>query len=343
MPALDPVLRLSLSHAPFDPAASELWEPLWGIRVSLTPCERALLQTPALRRLRFVHHFGAAGLLLPPHYSRLEHILGVFALTAHFCPDDEPLRLAALLHDVGHAPFSHAAEAIPGVDHHVFGRRLIAGEPIVGILRQHGPEAIIGLIEGRPPNPVRINNGRLHLDHLDFFVRDPFYCGLHVPAPADILARLWLDGPNVATDLAMGEHLARRIALEARLFLTPADLGASAVVGRLLIRAAERGIIDPQQLIKMTDGEVLEAVARSGDWELCDLLDLVRFRSHAIQVRRLAAGESPPEGALIVDRHKLYLAQPLVDGRPVGEVSAEAGEILSSAAELAGRYAVTWS
>ncbi|MDH7569833.1 MAG: hypothetical protein QHJ73_09635, partial [Armatimonadota bacterium] len=39
---------------PFDPAAGELWEPLWGLRVWLTPCEQALLRTAALRRLRFV-------------------------------------------------------------------------------------------------------------------------------------------------------------------------------------------------------------------------------------------------------------------------------------------------
>jgi len=60
-------------------------------------------------------------------------------------------------------------------------------------------------------------------------------------------------------------------------------------------------------------------------------------------VRRLAAGDAAPPEALVVDRHKLYLAQPLVDGRPVADVSSEAAGALAAAASLAGTYAVTWS
>ncbi len=44
-----------------------------------------------------------------------------------------------------------------------------------------------------------------------------------------------------------------------------------------------------------------------------------------------------------MDRHRLYLSPPLVDGRPVGELSPDAAEALAGAAVLAGTYAITWS
>ena len=95
-------------------ATNVLWEPLWRLNTKLRPVERALLICPPVRRLHFVHHSGASYLNTPHTYSRLQHSLGVFSLIAHFCPENYPLRAEALLHDVGHAPFSHASEQMEG-------------------------------------------------------------------------------------------------------------------------------------------------------------------------------------------------------------------------------------
>ncbi|MFE6777413.1 HD domain-containing protein [Streptomyces sp. NPDC057676] len=53
----------------------------------------------------------------------------MLALVAHFRPDDEALRAAALLHDVGHPPLSHTAEGLAGLDHHTIGARPLRAEP----------------------------------------------------------------------------------------------------------------------------------------------------------------------------------------------------------------------
>lgn len=329
---------------PFDSAAGTLWESTWNLRVSLTACERDLLRTWPLRRLGFVRTFGAGGLAMPTSHSRLAHVMGVFALTAHFHPDDEALRLAALLHDVGHGPFSHSSEALPGFEHHRAGREIILGEEIGGALRRHNfePARIVALVEGEPPNPVRTANGLLHLDHLDFFVRDPLACGWYAPSPPELLARLHMAGPNVAADLATAEHLVERILFEHRLFTTPVKIALEAVLGRLLNLADQAGLFAKgwRELASLTDDELLARLARAGVPEITALLERLLRRPHSLSARRLDPGEAPPAGALVVHLDKPYLGQPLVDGRPVGEVSPRAAAMLAEARGLLGTFAV---
>lgn len=111
-------------------------DPIWGT-VELRPWEVALLDTPLLQRMRGVKQLGLASLVFPSaSHDRLEHILGVVGATERMIyaltqqierwnrdnankplpqieqKDRYALRLAALLHDIGHGPFSHALEPV---------------------------------------------------------------------------------------------------------------------------------------------------------------------------------------------------------------------------------------
>ena len=133
-PALDR-LNVGRSHRPYPKTFND---PVWGV-VELLPWETMLLDSPLLQRLRGVRQLGMAHLVYPrAGHDRLEHTRGVVeaaegmirALERNaefrrkFGSDrDEAVpqvdhmdryatRLAALLHDIGHGPFSHATEQL---------------------------------------------------------------------------------------------------------------------------------------------------------------------------------------------------------------------------------------
>ena len=113
-------------------------DPIWGV-IELLPWETLLLDTPLLQRLRGVRQLGMAHLVYPgAGHDRLEHSRGVVEAAErmiralernadnrrNFGSDRDELvpsvnkmdryatRLAALLHDIGHGPFSHATEQL---------------------------------------------------------------------------------------------------------------------------------------------------------------------------------------------------------------------------------------
>ncbi len=126
-----------------------LRDPLWN-NIRLDPLALALLETPVMQRLRYVRQLGLAFLVYPgATHSRFEHALGAWHLAgvalrlleergalAGISPrDQQVVRAAALLHDVGHYPFSHALEEIGVTDHEEVARPLIVNGAIGTVLR----------------------------------------------------------------------------------------------------------------------------------------------------------------------------------------------------------------
>ena len=123
-------------------------DPLWQ-NIRLDAAAAAIVDTPEFQRLRRVKQLGFAHLVYPGAiHTRFLHALGVHHLTgraidalrargelavldAAAAADVQVVRLAALLHDVGHYPFSHAMEeleasSIPG--HHEEGPSGVAAD-----------------------------------------------------------------------------------------------------------------------------------------------------------------------------------------------------------------------
>src|SRR5258708_17278470 len=106
-------------------------DPLWN-NIRIDPVAQRLVDTSVFQRLRYVRQLGLAHLVYPgATHTRFEHALGAYHLARRTLGNlreegaleglagDEPavVAAAALLHDVGHYPFSHALEEI-GVPHH---------------------------------------------------------------------------------------------------------------------------------------------------------------------------------------------------------------------------------
>lgn len=267
-------------------------DPLWGIEVELAPLERELLDGPALRRLAGLHHHGPAGRVYGPSASRLEHTLSVHALVAQVAPRDAELRVAALLHDVGHAPYSHALEPL-GVDHHralaaaldgALGDRLAGAGMSVARVRD--------LVSGAEPSPLRNRDGVLHADHLDSFVRGARWrARVRVDAPA-VARGLRRVGAYLTFDREHGEALLAAIADEACWHLDPADVGPRAWLVELATTALRVGCLELADLETATDAE-LDALLDGCPATAAEAAVLLRGAPRFVAVEPSAAGPKP--------------------------------------------------
>ncbi|GAA1490827.1 HD domain-containing protein [Brachybacterium sacelli] len=299
------------------------FDPLWRLEVRLSPLEQQLLGTSRVRRLAHIAHAGAAALTTTQTYTRLEHSLGLLALVAHFAPGDDAARAAALLHDVGHLPYSHTLEGLEGLDHHDLShQRILTLRPL---LEPHGitPEQIIAIDEGEVPSPLTARAGTMKLDHLDSFLRSGQAHGRTRTMPSRILPRLRLDGGTVDTDLETAVELARLVAAEARAQRSPADVLPVAVLRDLVSTAlaAPEQALSREQLVEMTDAELWTA-----------LVACPATRDGARRLREDPAGwevlrdsEAPAGGTHLTHRiSRGYLDLPTVDGEVLRNQEIEA-------------------
>ncbi|MEN6609237.1 MAG: HD domain-containing protein [Methanoregulaceae archaeon] len=148
-----------------------------------------LLDDPVVQRLRYIRQLGFSYLVYPgANHTRFEHALGAMHLGGlvsrqiGLCDHDRlVVSAAALLHDIGHGPFSHASE--PLIEEllgrgHADIRQILEGGGLSQVLEQTGidQEDIISLISGNHPL-AGIIHGSLDVDRMDYLLRDAHYTG----------------------------------------------------------------------------------------------------------------------------------------------------------------------
>src|SRR3954468_24681106 len=151
-----------------------------------------LLDTLAMQRLRRIKQMGFAWLVYPgAEHSRFAHAFGAFhnaqRVTRRLELDERTARhvkVAALLHDVGHGPFSHAWEHVfAGGGHEPWGARIVAEDPELGArLEALEPGLPAPLREfwgkrDRPHFARKLVSSQLDVDRLDYLLRDGHYSG----------------------------------------------------------------------------------------------------------------------------------------------------------------------
>lgn len=114
---------------------------------------------------------------------------------------EQILRLIALTHDIGHAPFSHASESVfpSGIEHEDFTVKIVTETEIADIIRTIGqkfvdtygseynitPELICNIYMGKDAGPnseytflKSFMDSELDCDKMDYLLRDSYYCGV---------------------------------------------------------------------------------------------------------------------------------------------------------------------
>jgi len=193
----------------FEDKRRAIRDPIHGL-VSRNKKEIAIMDTPAFQRLRRIRQLAMAHLLYPGAlHTRFEHSVGAMHVAGLICQrlrehpetkmnqeEEEMIRLAALLHDIGQGPFSHVSEFLlknfcnkealgettdKNKIHEQLTIDIITKDPeIAKILNKDERENIANLIKSSRKRDFRhdIISSALDADKMDYLLRDSYFCGV---------------------------------------------------------------------------------------------------------------------------------------------------------------------
>jgi HD superfamily phosphohydrolase len=278
---------------------------------------RDLLDTPAVQRLRNVVQLGTASLVYPSaNHTRFEHSLGVYHLACEALDhlgvqgqNAKRVKAAALLHDVGHGPFSHNLEALThrrtGKYHDDVHELFERGE-IGAVLRSHdlSPVAVADLVAG-DGKYGQIVSGELDVDRMDYLVRDAHHTGVPYGTidHGRLVRELTFDaGDDLVLDEGNVQTAESLLVARALMIPTIYDHHVTRISKVLLRRAGERLLesttIDAQELRRMDDPAFLVSLRN----EPATVEYARRFDERDLPKRALWAElEDTPEDLLSLD------------------------------------------
>ena len=261
-----------------------LRDPVWN-NIRVDELTLNLVDTEVFQRLRYVRQLGWTYLVYPgATHSRFEHALGTHHLSrrtlALLCEAEDAasiseeeqtiVRSAALLHDVGHYPFSHALEEIGALHHEAVARPLITEGSVASLLTarlgKDAPARVFDLIRGYSDSPLQgLISGSLDLDKIEYLKRDAFMCGVpYGEIDVDRLTNslVLVDDPETGRR-AIGVREKALSALESLLFAKyqmyrnvywhHAVRSATAMYKRLVEDAVHAGVVGVESLARYTD------------------------------------------------------------------------------------------
>ena len=167
-------------------------DPVYGFITIDHPLILEVIRNPFYQRLRRIQQMGFANLVYPGAvHTRLHHSLGAYhlmcnalaALKGKGIPvtEEEELgaKLAILLHDVGHGPFSHALEQslIENLDHELVSLQIMQH---LNAQMQGGLSLAIEIFTNVYPKKFlhQLVSGQLDVDRMDYLNRDSFFTGV---------------------------------------------------------------------------------------------------------------------------------------------------------------------
>lgn len=238
-------------------------DPVYGFITIDDPLIFEIISHPYYQRLRRIHQMAFAELVYPGAvHSRLHHSLGAYHLMCAALSElkgkgvvitkdeEQAAKIAILLHDIGHGPYSHALEhvLIPGVSHEIISMLIMKHlntafngklDTAIAVFNNEHPKVFLH----------QLVSGQLDVDRMDYLSRDSFFTGVSegVIGYDRILKMLTvLDNELVVEEKAIysiEKFLVARRLMYWQVYLHKTVLSAE----KMLVRIIERA----QQLIRM--------------------------------------------------------------------------------------------
>ncbi|WP_102348189.1 HD domain-containing protein [Bacillus sp. Marseille-P3661] len=245
-----------------------------------------LIGTSEFQRLRRIRQLGTSFFTFHgAEHSRFNHSLGVYEIIRriieifqgreHWDDDERLLCLAAaLLHDVGHGPFSHSFEKVFQLDHEEWTRAIIVGDTEINkVLHNVGddfPEKVADVIGKTYKNKLVVSmiSSQIDADRMDYLQRDAFYTGvsyghfdmeriLRVMRPTEDQVVIKKSGMHAVEDYIMS-----RYQMYWQVYFHPVTRSAEVILSKILHRAKklyEEGYqfsIEPTHFYSLFNGKV---------------------------------------------------------------------------------------
>jgi hypothetical protein len=251
-------------------------DPIHG-DIFLTELELRIIDTPEFQRLRRIKQLGMTYLVYPSaNHTRFEHSIGALHLAGRLASrlglseeETKLVRIASLLHDLGHGPLSHTSEELLArylnTSHESITTETIKSSSVAEVLTEAGikPERIVEIISGKASYLSRMVSGEFDIDRMDYLVRDAHHTG--VGYGIIDLDRLINTIEIKDSLLVVNERGLRAVEglLVARFLMIPTVYlhHASRIADAMFLKATEvaieQGELDFEELIKMDDYQVM--------------------------------------------------------------------------------------
>ncbi|MGZ7445725.1 HD domain-containing protein [Paenibacillus sp. TH7-28] len=225
----------------------------------------SLINTPEFQRLRRIRQLGTSYLTFHgAEHSRFSHSLGVYEITRRIIsqferggyadwPSEEKMvaLCAALLHDLGHGPFSHSVEEAFQMHHEDWTCKILLGDTEVGeVLRTvepDFPDKVAAVIRKDYNNPIVVNlvTSPLDADRMDYLLRDAYFTGVNYGTiDMDRILRMLrpYNGRVVVKESGMHaveDYLMSRYQMYWQVYFHPVTRSSDIILRQILRRAKE--------------------------------------------------------------------------------------------------------
>ncbi len=286
--------------------------------IEFNELEEKIINHPLLQRLRRVRQLSQVHLVYPSAlHTRFEHSLGSMHLTGKLASrlrfdagQTKLVRLAALLHDVGHGAFSHTSDTmltkLTGKTHEQRGIDTVRKSELAGILEENGvsPDALEKCLAGEGNGALLTSE--LGTDRMDYLLRDAYFTGVSYSSGDHqrLLETLEIKGGELVVQekgvVAAESLLVSRQLMFNAVYLHPAVRIGEAMVEKMLEQALGEKQITLDGIAFGTDDNLLEALSTQNSLAKRLLERRLYKKAFVMEMARASAkskGFLSPEGA----------------------------------------------
>lgn len=268
--------------------------------IELSSFEVKIMDTPQFQRLRRIKQLGLISLIYPgATHTRFEHSVGTMNLGSKLAKklelendEQDLIRISALLHDIGHGPFSHVSEGVLSVKHEELTKYVIKHTSLRDLVdEKFDVNEITDIITGKGYlGPIV--SGELDVDRMDYLLRDSHNTGV---------AYGIIDYERIISNLKLEDGLVLDIkgvqaaegALVSRYFMYPSVYQhhttriVNSMFQRSLKQILNEGILDENTLYKYDEADVVSIMRRCDNSYVNDIISRLDNRNLLKRVKTI--------------------------------------------------------